>query len=78
MKDQLKADFLKKSNVKIKQAKLKALKQSFGMWGDRKDIGDSVKWVENLRKPRYEKTFDLNTKHFCFIKELKITSPDKL
>ena len=29
----------------------KALEASWGAWADRDDIGDSVEYVENLRKP---------------------------
>ena len=28
----------------------KILKESFGMWRDRKDMADSAKWVRDLRK----------------------------
>ena len=49
----------KKPAIKLKDySHQQWLKDTFGMWKDRKDMKDPVAWVNKIRKPRYEKIFD--------------------
>ena len=44
------ADMLAHREKVSKAAKKKLLQKSFGIWADRKDIGDSREYVDTLRK----------------------------
>ncbi|PIS17920.1 hypothetical protein COT54_02090 [Candidatus Collierbacteria bacterium CG09_land_8_20_14_0_10_46_12] len=40
----------KSDKAKARIERIKALNATFGMWADREDMKDSVKWVQDLRK----------------------------
>ncbi len=46
------ADMLVHKEKVSKAAKKKLLQKSFGIWADRKDMGDSREYVDALRKSR--------------------------